>query len=189
MLKKLLLVLATFILTMGFAFAQVDVNKADQAALDSVKGIGPAKSKAIIEERKKGNFKDWPDLEKRVKGIGEKNSAKMSAAGLTVNGQAKPGAPASKETKKEAKANAKEVKQTKSAESPPTDVKASGKTVKQDAKDAKEGIKSGAKDVKEGVKGMGKNAKADAKELKDDVKDGAKTTKDNMKKDAAAATK
>lgn len=95
MFKKLLLAIVTLVATMGFAFADVDVNKGDQAALDGIKGIGPAKSKAIIEERtKNGSFKDWSDFEKRVKGIGEKNSAKMSEAGLTVNGQAKPGAAA-----------------------------------------------------------------------------------------------
>ncbi|HEY8024844.1 MAG TPA: helix-hairpin-helix domain-containing protein [Burkholderiaceae bacterium] len=95
MFKKLLLACIAFILTMGMAFAQVEVNKADQAALDGVKGIGPATSKAIIAERTKGGeFKDWADLQKRVKGIGDKNSSKLSQAGLTVNGQAKAGAPA-----------------------------------------------------------------------------------------------
>lgn len=95
MFKKLLLAIATLVATMGFAFADVDVNKGDQAALDGIKGIGPAKSKAIIDERtKNGSFKDWADFEKRVKGIGEKNSTKLSEAGLTVNGQAKPGAAA-----------------------------------------------------------------------------------------------
>ena len=95
MFKKLLLAVATLIATMGFAFAQVDVNKADQAALDSVKGVGPKMSKTIIDERKKGgDFKDWADFEKRVKGVGEKNASKLSQAGLTVNGQAKPNVPA-----------------------------------------------------------------------------------------------
>ena len=93
MLKKLLLAAATLVATMSLAFAQVDVNKADQAALDSVKGIGPAKSKAILEERSKGEFKDWADFEKRVKGIGDKNAAKLSEAGLQVNGKSKDGAP------------------------------------------------------------------------------------------------
>lgn len=93
MLKKLLLAAATFIATMGFAFAQIDVNKADQAALDGVKGIGPKTSKAILDERKKGgDFKDWSDFEKRVKGIGGKSSVKLSEAGLSVNGQSKPNA-------------------------------------------------------------------------------------------------
>lgn len=90
MLKKLLLAIAGMIVTMGFAFADVDVNKADQAALDGVKGVGPATSKIILDERKKGGeFKDWADFEKRVKGVGEKRSAALSDAGLTVNGAKK----------------------------------------------------------------------------------------------------
>ena len=42
MIRKLLLAVAALVACMGMAFAQVDVNKADQAALDGVKGIGPA---------------------------------------------------------------------------------------------------------------------------------------------------
>jgi competence protein ComEA len=96
MFKKFLLACLAFVMTMGIAFADVEVNKADQAALDGVKGIGPTISKAIIAERtKNGDFKDWADLQKRVKGIGDKNSVKLSQAGLVVNGQAKPGASAS----------------------------------------------------------------------------------------------
>jgi competence protein ComEA len=91
MLKKLLLALAMLIAATGFAFAQVDVNKADQIMLDGVKGIGPKTSKAILDERKKGGeFKDWSDLEKRVKGIGKKSALRLSDAGLTINGQVRP---------------------------------------------------------------------------------------------------
>ena len=110
MLKKLLLAIAAFALSAGFAFAQVDVNKADQAALDGVKGVGPKMSKAILDERKKGGeFKDWADLEGRVKGIGEKNAVKLSDAGLTVNGQSRGKAGGDKNTKpaKEAKKDGK----------------------------------------------------------------------------------
>jgi len=109
MLKKLLLAVSALAMTMGMAFAEVDVNKADAAALDSVRGIGPAKSKLILEERGKGgDFKDWSDLERRVKGIGEKNAVKLSEAGLVVNGKAKDGAPAkSMDGKQTAKAAAK----------------------------------------------------------------------------------
>lgn len=172
MLKKLLLALAAMIVTMGFAFAQVDINKADQAALDGVKGIGPAKSKAIIDERKKGgNFKDWADFEARIKGIGDKNSAKLSAAGLTVNGQSKQGAPVSKEAKKEAKADAKEAKK---------DTKADGKTESKGG--VKESVKEGAKDVKESVKTMGKDAKSAAVEVKNKVT-GKESAKADNKKD------
>jgi competence protein ComEA len=93
MIKKLMLVIATLLASMSFAFAQVDVNKGDAAALDSVKGVGPAMSKKIIDERtKNGDFKDWADFQKRVKGVGEKNATKLSQAGLQVNGKSKEGA-------------------------------------------------------------------------------------------------
>ena len=94
MIKKLLLAVATLAASMSFAFAQVDVNKADASALDSVKGVGPAMSKTIIDARTKGgDFKDWADFEKRVKGVGDKRAAQLSKAGLQVNGQSKEGAP------------------------------------------------------------------------------------------------
>ncbi|MDB5952595.1 MAG: uptake protein [Massilia sp.] len=93
MIKKLVFAAAAMLVTMGFAFAQVDVNKADAAALDSVKGIGPKTAKLIIDERTKGGaFKDWADLETRVKGVGAKNAQKMSAAGLQVGGKSLDGA-------------------------------------------------------------------------------------------------
>jgi competence protein ComEA len=103
MLKKILFAVAALVASIGFAFANVDVNKADQAALDGVKGIGPTMSKAILAERKKGGeFKDWEDFQSRVKGIGEKNSAKFSQSGLTVNGAAKPDAKPATKTKEKA---------------------------------------------------------------------------------------
>ncbi|NVM78786.1 competence protein ComEA [Duganella sp. SG902] len=91
--KKLLLAIAALAASMTMAWAQVDVNKADAAALDSIRGLGPAKTKLILEERKKGEFKDWADLEQRVKGIGEKSALRLSQAGLQVNGKSKDGAP------------------------------------------------------------------------------------------------
>ena len=68
------------------AFAAVDVNKASQAELEAVKGIGPSMSTRIIDARKTGTFKDWSDLQTRVKGVGVAKSAKLSSEGLTVNG-------------------------------------------------------------------------------------------------------
>ncbi len=89
MLKKIVMLIATSSLISGTALAAVEVNTADQAALDGIAGVGPSTSKAILNEREKhGNFKDWADLEQRVKGIGGRNAVKLSAAGLTVNGQA-----------------------------------------------------------------------------------------------------
>jgi competence protein ComEA len=59
------------------ALAAVDLNKAGQAELESVKGIGPKKAKAIIEHRdKNGPFKSVDDLSK-VKGFGKASIAKV----------------------------------------------------------------------------------------------------------------
>ena len=112
MLKKILLsAAASLLLFCGVAFAAVEINTADQAALDGIAGIGPATSKAILDERKKGgNFKDWADLESRVKGIGGKNSVKLSAGGLLGNGQPHQGVNASVKPAKPAKNQAEPVK-------------------------------------------------------------------------------
>jgi competence protein ComEA len=123
MIKKLMLAIATLVASMSFAFAQVDVNKADASALDAVKGIGPSMSKTIIDARTKGgDFKDWADFQKRVKGVGDKRAAQLSKAGLQVNGQSKDGAPmdaaAAKSADKTDKAAAKPAKAGKAAAAP-----------------------------------------------------------------------
>lgn len=81
----------------GSAFASVEANSADTAQLETIKGIGPSLSGKILAARKQGAFKDWSDLSTRVSGVGEKNSAAFSRAGLTVGGKPKDGAPASGE--------------------------------------------------------------------------------------------
>ena len=93
MVSKLVAMAALVLATMGMAWAEVDINRADKAALESIKGIGPSMSKSMLEERTKaGNFKDWNDLEKRVKGVGPASAKRLSQAGLTVNGQPRPDA-------------------------------------------------------------------------------------------------
>ena len=78
-----------------FSLAAVDVNSADKASLQSIKDVSPATADAILAERQKGGkFKNWDDLVKRVKGVGPRNSVKMSEAGMTVDGAAKPALPA-----------------------------------------------------------------------------------------------
>ena len=107
MLKRILAIIT--MLYAAIAFAAVDVNKATPAELDGIKGIGPAISTRILDERKKGNFKDWNDFIARVKGMGEGNAAKFSTEGLTVNGAGFKGAaaaPTAKEDAKKAKADA-----------------------------------------------------------------------------------
>jgi competence protein ComEA len=92
MLKKLIALCIAVGLSLLAALAvAVEVNTADQAALESVKGIGPVHAKAIIDERtKNGPFKDADDLVARVKGIGPKSVKNLEAAGLTINGSTKP---------------------------------------------------------------------------------------------------
>ena len=98
MLKKILALVA--LLYAAACFAAVDVNQAGAAELDSIKGIGPAMSSKILDERRRGNFKDWHDFVARVKGVGEGNAAKFSAEGMTVNGAAYKGAAAAPAAKK-----------------------------------------------------------------------------------------
>ena len=97
MLKNFLAVLAA--LLAATAFAATDANKASQAELESIKGIGPSLSSTIIEERRKGDFKDWADITARVKGVGGRSAARLSEAGLTVNGKPYPGGPAASAAK------------------------------------------------------------------------------------------
>jgi len=73
------------------AFA-VDINKASLAELEAVKGVGTSTAAKLLDERKKSSFKDWHDVMQRVGGIKEARAGKLSAAGLTVNGEAYVGA-------------------------------------------------------------------------------------------------
>jgi competence protein ComEA len=80
MIKKLLAAF-TLAVSIGSAFAAVDINNANSDALRGIKGIGPAKAKAILDEREAhGPFK----LSKRVKGMGGKTVERLQAEGLTI---------------------------------------------------------------------------------------------------------
>ena len=66
----------------------LDINQANEAELDSVKGMGPALSVKVLKARSQGAFKDWQDLMQRVSGIRQNKAQQFSEQGLTVNGQA-----------------------------------------------------------------------------------------------------
>ncbi len=89
------------------ASAAVDANRATQAELETVKGIGPGLSGKILEARKSGEFKSWSDMVDRVGGVGPGNAARFSQHGLTVGGTAYDGsaAAAPKAAKKAEKAD------------------------------------------------------------------------------------
>jgi competence protein ComEA len=66
------------------AFAVVNINTATQSELEAVKGLGPAKAKAIIAYREaNGNFKSVDELDK-VKGFGRASIEKLQEE-LTVD--------------------------------------------------------------------------------------------------------
>ncbi|WP_028215909.1 ComEA family DNA-binding protein [Paraburkholderia oxyphila] len=82
---KQLLAAAALVAAFGQVFAAVDVNTANEDALRGIKGIGPARAKAILDERgAHGPFKDASDLGKRVKGLGGHTVERLEAEGLSV---------------------------------------------------------------------------------------------------------
>lgn len=104
--------LATLLIATAAAVAfaspgAVDVNKASQAELETVKGIGPGLSGRILEARHAAPFKNWDDLVERVGGMGPGSATKLSKAGLTVAG-ANYGGPAAGSTPTKAKEKAKD---------------------------------------------------------------------------------
>ena len=194
MIKRLLT--ALFALIAATAFAAVDVNKATQAELEGVKGIGPAIAGKMLDERKKSPFKDWADMVDRVKGVGDGNAAKFSTEGLTVNGQGFKGAaaPAAKPAaEKAAPATATKAEASKPAAAPAMPAPAAAKAA--DTKPAaaapttaasKADPKADAKAAKAEAKAQAKADKAEAAAKAKAEKDAAKAKEDDAKKAAKA---
>ncbi len=86
--KKFLGGLLVGLLLSVSAWAAVDINSATQSELEAVKGIGPAKAKAIMEYRQKNGAFKTMDALTEVKGFGKASVAKLKGE-LTV-GAAKP---------------------------------------------------------------------------------------------------
>lgn len=167
MFKKLLAFFAA--MYMAVSFAAVDVNKATAAELDGLKGIGPAISGRIVDERKKGNFKDWNDFIERVKGIGEGNAAKFSAEGLTVGGAGFKGAAAPAAAKKDPAAAPAAKAEEKKAEAKPAATAAPAAAAKEMKKDDKADAKA-KKEADTKTKVDDKKAKESKPVAKDDAK-------------------
>ena len=184
MFKKFIVALAALIA--ATAFAAVDANKATQAELESIKGIGPVISTLIVNERKKGDFKDWNDMVVRVKGVGDKNAAKFSEGGLTVNGAAFAGAPMKAPAKTEAPATAKAASAVKGAAS------ATKVAVEKAASATKATASKAASAVKGGASTVASNAKEEKDALKENVKEAkekrAEKKAEKAEKKAAAAS-
>lgn len=76
------------------AWSQLNVNTASQAELETLKGVGPQLSEAILAARRDKPFRDWADFMARLHGIGPARAGRLSAAGLRVGDQAWAAAPA-----------------------------------------------------------------------------------------------
>ncbi|KAB0643383.1 ComEA family DNA-binding protein [Burkholderia latens] len=77
------------------AWAAVDVNTANEDALVGIKGIGPARAKAILDERgARGPFRSADDLASRVKGMGGHTVERLQQEGLTIGAAGAAAAPA-----------------------------------------------------------------------------------------------
>ncbi len=129
----------------GHALAKVEINSADQAALESVRGLGPSKAKAILLERKKnGPFKDSTDLHTRVKGIGEKTVERLMQNGLTINNKttAGPSKDKSASNTKEASSKRSTDREKEGSQKAKSEKASSEKPAKQSRK-AKEDTKEG----------------------------------------------
>ncbi|WP_175983714.1 ComEA family DNA-binding protein [Burkholderia vietnamiensis] len=75
------------------AWAAVDVNTANENALVGIRGIGPARAKAILDERSaRGPFKGADDLASRVKGMGGHTVERLQQEGLTIGAAGAAGA-------------------------------------------------------------------------------------------------
>lgn len=66
----------------------LEVNTANEAELDSMRGLGPDSTTRILKAREAGPFADWQDFMRRVKGIKQATAKKLSDQGMTVAGQA-----------------------------------------------------------------------------------------------------
>jgi competence protein ComEA len=188
--KKILFAFIAFVLSIGTAFAAININTATEAELDAIKGVGPAKAKAIVEERSKnGAFKSLDDVGARVKGIGDKTVAGWKKDGsVSVSGAntvpAK--ADAKKEDKPKADAGKKDTPKSedKKDAAPKSDAKKDAPKADAKKEEKKDAPKADAKKEEKKAEAKKDAPKADAK--KEDKKDAKKDSPkaDEGKKDA-----
>ncbi|WP_310625151.1 helix-hairpin-helix domain-containing protein [Limnohabitans sp.] len=76
------------LLCVSHAVHALEINQANEAELDSIKGMGPSLSAKVLQARVQGPFTSWRDLMQRVAGIRHNKARQFSEQGLTVNGQA-----------------------------------------------------------------------------------------------------
>ena len=66
----------------------LDLNQANEAELDGLKGMGPSLSRKVLAARQHQPFASWADFLRRVSGVGTTKAKLFSEQGLTIEGQA-----------------------------------------------------------------------------------------------------
>ena len=77
----------------GATAQTLDIAQASEMDLDGLRGLGPATTRQILQERERQPFRDWKDLMKRSTGIGPKKATQLSEQGLRVQGRPYPDSP------------------------------------------------------------------------------------------------
>ena len=178
--KRILVLLAMMFALVGNAFAEININSATAEQLDTLKGIGPVKAKAIIDYRtKNGPFKSLEDI-KKVDGIGDATfDAIKKDIALTGTSKAPAAAPAKAAEKSTPPPAAKSAGAAATA---PAMAKGDSK-----ASDAPKSAKAEAKaaDAPKAAKAEKAEAPKAAKAAKDAKEDAPKAAKSEEKAGAA----
>jgi competence protein ComEA len=66
------------------ATKKTNLNTATSAELDALPDVGKARTKVIMDERAKGNFKDWADFDKRTTGTSINKGVKAKIQDLVT---------------------------------------------------------------------------------------------------------
>jgi len=115
--KKSAILMMALALSLPFGLTKVEaspvnVNTASQSELESIRGLGPSKAKAIIAEREKGGaFYDSYDLQSRVRGIGERSVSRLMENGLKIEGQS-----GYRETKSQSRSESRSTRKNKQSQ-------------------------------------------------------------------------
>jgi competence protein ComEA len=73
-------------LMLPIAVAALEINTASRAELERLNGVGVAMAERVMNERAKAPFRDWVDLQRRVKGMAGTRIERLQGQGVTVNG-------------------------------------------------------------------------------------------------------
>lgn len=77
---------AWLVCLLPFAAAALEINTATRAELEQLNGVGVAMAERVLVERAKAPFRDWDDLQRRVKGLRGARIERLQGQGVTVNG-------------------------------------------------------------------------------------------------------